>query len=75
MEWLLTSNSAGARVLRTIIQGLIGLIPAITNYYAAYMPDWVGVVLVPVIMCILSPIMAEIGRAIEKDSVSVGGTE
>ena len=67
MNWLLTSNSANARVLRTIIQGIIGLIPAICNYYADFMPDWFGVILIPVIMCVLSPIMAEIGTSLESE--------
>lgn len=76
MEWLLTSNKASARVLRTIIQGLIALIPSICNYYAPFMPDWFGVILVPVIMCILSPVMAEIGSAMQEDpGLKVGGSE
>lgn len=76
MEWLLTSNEASARVLRTIIQGLIALIPSICNYYAPFMPDWFGVILVPVIMCILSPLMAEIGSAMQEDpGLKVGGSE
>lgn len=76
MEWLLASNSASARVLRTIIQGVIGLMPALFNYYSQFMPEWFGVVLVPIIMCILSPIMAEIGSVVkDKSDLKVGGSE
>lgn len=78
MEWLLTSNSANARVLRTVIQGIIAVIPSILNYYAPFMPDWFSVILVPAIMCILSPVMAELGAAIkekqEEDHI-IGGTD
>lgn len=79
MEWLLTSNTASARVLRTIIQGLLALIPTIVNVYAEYMPLWATAVMVPVIMCIISPIMAEIGKAIDNNGGAgankIGGTE
>ena len=79
MEWFLTSNEAGARVLRTITQGILALVPGVLNYYLPYMPEWCGIIVAPVIMCILSPIMAEIGKAIEEHGSSydrtVGGTD
>lgn len=65
MEWLLTNNTWNARLMRTIIQGILALVPGIINFYLPYMPEWCGIIVAPVIMCILSPIMAEIGRAIE----------
>ena len=78
LDRFLTANTTGMRVWRTIIQGIIALIPGILNYYLPYMPEWCGIVLVPIIMAILSPIMAEIGKAIEKDGTSdsqIGGAE
>lgn len=65
MNWFLTSNDASARVLRTMVQGVISLIPGVINYFAPFMPEWCGVVLAPILMCFLSPLMAEIGVAIE----------
>ena len=79
MQWLLTSNDASARILRTVIQGILALIPGIFNFYLPYMPDWCGVVLVPVIMCILSPVMYELGKAIQEhggaEDPKIGGSE
>lgn len=81
MNWFLTSNDPGARVTRTIVQGIIALIPGILNFYLPYMPDWCAIVLVPVIMCILSPVMAEIGKAIDEnggsyeDNIKIGGSK
>ena len=71
MNNFLTSNAPSMRLLRSIIQGVLALIPGIINFYLPYMPEWVGLVIAPVIMCILSPIMAELGNAIEKH----GGVE
>lgn len=78
METLLTSNTWNARLMRTMAQGILALVPGILNYYLPYMPEWCGIVAVPVIMCILSPIMAELGKAIAKDEATdatVGGTD
>lgn len=64
MNKLLTSNDAKYRLIRTIIQGIIGVI--IT--YAADLigtlnldPVYAGAI-VAVIMAILSPIMAALGK-------------
>lgn len=78
MEWLLTANTWNARLMRTILQGILALIPGIINYYLPYMPEWCGIVVAPVIMCILSPFMAELGKVIAKDEITeatVGGTD
>lgn len=79
MEWFLTSNTAKARLLRTIVQGILALLPEIFNYYLAYMPEWCGIILVPVLMCIISPCMAELGKAIKEHGGSfdekIGGSE
>lgn len=74
MERFLTSNTTSAKLARTIVQGLIALVPEILNFYLPYMPGWCGVVLVPTIMCILSPLMAELGKRIADDA-SVGATD
>ena len=75
MEWLLTSNTTYARLARTIASGILSLVPGIINYYLPYMPEWVGIVLAPVLMCVLSPCMAELGKAVARDGVSAAGTE
>ena len=66
-EWLLTNNSTGARILRTIIQGLLGVIvaelPEIVGLFNV--PDWVQAMIVAAIMAILSPIMSELGKHVE----------
>lgn len=75
MEWLLTSNTWNARLTRTIVQGILALVPGIINYYLPYMPEWCAIIAAPVLMCILSPIMAEIGRAIERDDKYVASAD
>lgn len=61
----LTSNTAGMRVTRTVFQGIIGVI--ITNLdviigLQTWIPDAYKAICVALIMAILSPVMAEIGR-------------
>lgn len=60
------SNSWLYRMLRTIYQGVIGVIIANIDLLFSFipsMPDALRPVLVAVVMAILSPIMAEIGKA------------
>ena len=60
------SNSWLYRMLRTIYQGVIGVIIANIDLHFSFipsMPDALRPVLVAVVMAILSPIMAEIGKA------------
>ena len=68
MEWFLRSNTTGARVLRTVVQGILAVIISIV-------PDLVGLIdldpafqaaLVALIMAVLSPIMSEIGKGVEQ---------
>ena len=67
MEWLLTSNSTVARILRTSIQGVLGVIfaelPQIVGLFD--LPDWASALIVAAVMAILSPIMSELGKHIE----------
>ena len=67
MRWLLNSNTAGARLLRTIIQGLLGVL-------ATYLADIIGLfdvqpeiagVIAAAVMAILSPIMSKLGEVSE----------
>ncbi len=67
MEWFLRSNSTGARVLRTIIQGLLAvLVSALPEIVGLFKLDpVVQSAIVAGLMAILSPIMAELGKAVE----------
>lgn len=67
MEWLLRSNSTGARILRTLIQGVLGVLiaelPELVGLFQ--IPDWLQALIVALVMAILSPIMAELGKTVE----------
>lgn len=67
MEWLLTSNSTGARILRTLVQGLLGVLvaelPEIVGLFD--LDAWVQAIIVAVVMAVLSPIMSELGKHVE----------
>ena len=60
----LTSNSAGMRLLRTIVQGIIGVLvanlDAITDAFS--FDPVTKTLIVGLVMAILSPVMAELGR-------------
>lgn len=66
-EWLLRSNSTGARVLRTVLQGVISVflsaLPEIVGLFN--MDPVVQSLVVAALMAILSPIMAELGKGVE----------
>ena len=68
MNKFLTDNSALYRTLRTILQGIIGVAIANIDALVATLnfPEGIRPVIVALCMAILSPIMAEIGRATEK---------
>lgn len=60
----LTDNSTGMRLLRTIVQGIIGVIIANLDLLVgtfSFSPE-IKTVIVGLVMAILSPIMAEIGK-------------
>ena len=72
----LTSNSALYRMLRTVCQGIIGVLIANMDILIGNLviSPTLKPVIVALCMAILSPIMAELGRATEKpvdDSVIV----
>lgn len=68
MNKFLTSNSALYRTLRTILQGIIGVLIANVDVLIAPLTisDSFKPIIVALCMAILSPIMAELGRATEK---------
>lgn len=68
MNRFLTDNSALYRTLRTVLQGIIGVLIANLDVLIAPLTisDSFKPIIVALCMAILSPIMAEIGRATEK---------
>ena len=66
-SWFFDSNSTGARLVRTIVQGVLGVVVSYLTVIAANAPEIVSLLVIPVVMAILSPIMAEIGNVINKD--------
>lgn len=61
---LFNHNGARYRLLRTIIQGVIGVIIANLDTIVAHvdiLPMWARAIVVAVVMAILSPIMAYMG--------------
>ena len=68
MTKFLTDNSALYRTLRTILQGIIGVLIANIDLLIASLtiPDTLRPIIVALCMAVLSPIMAELGRATEK---------
>lgn len=68
MKTFLTSNSWEYRLLRTVVQGIIGVLIANLDGLIASLTisDNIKPIIVALCMAVLSPIMAEIGRAQEK---------
>ena len=60
-----TGNELKWRLLRTIVQGILGVLIANVDLFFAGMnlPSAMKAVIVALVMAILSPVMAEIGRA------------
>lgn len=67
MEWFLRSNSTWARLVRTIVQGILSvLISALPELVGQFKLDPViQSAIVACLMAILSPIMAELGKHVE----------
>lgn len=63
MNRLLISNSAGYRLIRTIIQGIIGVLIANVDVIIGvfHFSPGVKALIVALVMAILSPIMATLG--------------
>lgn len=64
MNTLFTSNDTKYRLLRTIIQGIIGVIIANLDILAGYvaLPAELRPVIVALVMAVLSPIMSAMGN-------------
>ena len=77
MNDFLTSNSTKYRLLRTIMQGVIGVIIAnidIIVGYVVFDPSQRAII-VALVMAVLSPIMAEIGAHQEMKTEGQHGRE
>lgn len=68
MNTFLTSNEAKYRLARTILQGLIGVLVANIDLIMGYvvLDPTQRAIIVPVVMAILSPIMAALGEGIKQ---------
>ena len=66
-QWL-NSNGTKYRLLRTIAQGVIGVIVAYLDVIIGTIaiPDELRPMIVALVMAILSPIMSELGKGIEE---------
>ncbi len=64
MNTLLTSNETKYRLIRTIIQGIIGVIIANLDLLIGFVsiPAELRPVIVALVMAILSPVMSELGN-------------
>lgn len=67
MSTFLTSNETKYRLLRTILQGIFGVIVANLDLFISYIQidPALKPVIVAVVMAILSPIMSELGGKAE----------
>ena len=65
MSEFLNSNEWGWRLLRTVVQGILGVVVANIDLLvgvAVLEPTWRALV-VALVMAVLSPVMAELGKA------------
>lgn len=62
LKWFLADNSAEAKMVRTIAQGVVGAVASAVTYYAGSAPEFVAVAICPVVMAMLSPVMAYLGE-------------
>lgn len=63
IEWFLQSNDLWARLCRTILQGIIGVLISNVDllFEAVAISPTVKPMITALVMCILSPIMKELG--------------
>ena len=65
MNTFLTSNSPWMRLARTVLQGIIGVIVAYLDVIIGqigFIPDEMRPVIVALVMAVLSPVMAILGK-------------
>lgn len=75
IRWFFEANDTSARLLRTIVQGILGVAASAVSYYAASAPEWVAVIVAPLVMAVLSPIMGEISKTLRTEETQIGGTD
>ena len=66
MKKFFSSDSTGYRLLRTIIQGIIGVLIANIDLLIGFIPmipEEIRPIIVLIVMAILSPLMAELGKS------------
>lgn len=61
IDWC-ADTSPAARLQRTIVQGVVGVVIGLLTSWAGA-PEWLTIVVIPVVMAILAPIQAEIGKS------------
>lgn len=69
MNRFLTSNSTSMRLARTIVQGIIGVLISYADLLVSFVniPPEMRPMIVAIVMAILSPAMAEIGKNTEAE--------
>ena len=72
MRKFLASNETKYRLLRTILQGIIGVIVAYIDVIVGVMsiPDEFRPMIVALVMAVLSPIMSELGAKTDTDEMT-----
>ena len=73
MNTFLKSNETKYRLLRTIAQGVIGVIVAYIDVIVGVMaiPNELRPMIVALVMAVLSPLMSELGKSKEEDEYFV----
>lgn len=77
MTEFLTGNEWWWRLVRTVVQGVLGVIVANLDLLVgmwALSSEWRALV-VALVMAVLSPVMAEIGKYVEAPAVEEGSHE
>lgn len=69
MNKFLTSNSTSMRLARTIVQGIVGVLISYADTLVGFIviPAEVRPMIVALVMAILSPVMAELGKNTEAE--------
>lgn len=69
MNKFLTSNSTSMRLARTIVQGIIGVLISYADAMVAFVtiPPEMRPMIVALVMAVLSPLMAELGKSTEAE--------
>ena len=76
LKWFFESNSWGGRLVRTVVQAVIGFILAYVNDLVALLNigESTQALIVAAVMAILAPVMQMIGERMQKDT-AVGAHE